>query len=349
VRIDDPPTLVGERSLGGRPLIYASVRKVVAHPMTDDGTVVVTGGAGAIGHILVGELLAQGREVRVIDNLSGGRREHLDAFRSNRKLSLLVADLRRPEEFREQFRRASSVWHLAANPDIRLGTANPSIDLDLGTMTTFHVLEAARTLDVPKVRFSSSSVVYGYPTVFPTPESYGPLLPQSQYGAAKLASEAMLSAFAHSYGIEAHMFRFANIIGPRMTHGVLYDFFEKLRVDPARLEVLGDGHQAKSYLRTEECVEAMLLAADRAHDRVNVFNLGTADRISVREIAEKVVAANGGRARIEYTGGSTGWVGDVPQQLLAVDRIRALGWTARRTSAQAVDETIAELIRARAG
>jgi UDP-glucose 4-epimerase len=317
--------------------------------MNDDGPTVVTGGAGAIGHILVDRLLTQGREVRVIDNFSSGRREHLAAHRSNPKLVVVDADLRRPESYREQFRGASSVWHLAANPDIRLGTAEPSVDLEQGTMTTFRVLESARAFQVPKVRFSSSSVVYGYPSVFPTPESYGPLLPQSQYGAAKLASEALLSAFAHSYGIEAHIFRFANIIGPRMTHGVLYDFFEKLRKTPDRLEVLGDGRQAKSYLRTEECVDAMLLAADRVHERVNVFNLGTADRISVREIAEKVVHAHGDRARIEYTGGSTGWVGDVPQQLLAVDRIRAAGWSAKRTSAEAVDFTIAELLRARAG
>ena len=143
------------------------------------------------------------------------------------------------------------------------------------------------------------------------------------------------------------MFRFANIVGPRMTHGVIYDFFEKLRREPTRLEVLGDGRQAKSYLRTEECVEAMILATERAHAPANVFNLGTADRISVREIAEKVVAAHGGRARIEYTGGTTGWVGDIPQQLLAVDRIGALGWTAKRTSAEAVDLTIAELLRGR--
>jgi UDP-glucose 4-epimerase len=314
--------------------------------MTDDGPVVVTGGAGAIGHILVGELLARGLEVRVVDNLSGGRREHLEPFLRNPNLSLRVADLRRPEEFRDALEGASAVWHLAANPDIRLGTTDPSIDLSLGTMTTFHALEAARAFDVGKFRFSSSSVVYGYPTVFPTPESYGPLLPQSQYGAAKLASEALVSAFAHSYGMEAHMFRFANIVGPHMTHGVIYDFFEKLRVDPTRLEVLGDGRQAKSYLRTEECVEAMLLATDKTHEPVNVFNLGTSDRISVREIAEKVVRATGGRARIEYTGGSTGWVGDIPQQLLAVDQIRAAGWSARRTSAEAVDVTIAEMLGA---
>jgi UDP-glucose 4-epimerase len=315
--------------------------------MNDSKPVVVTGGAGAIGH-LVGRLLEAGSEVRVIDNLSSGRSYHLEPYLRYRKLKLVVADLRQPDTYEAEFRGAGSVWHLAANPDIRRGTTDPTIDLEQGTIATFRVLEAARTHDVPSVRFSSSSVVYGYPSVFPTPESYGPLLPQSQYGGAKLACEAMLSAFAHSYGIEAHIFRFANIVGPRMTHGVIYDFFEKLTKDPMRLEVLGDGRQAKSYLRTEECLDAMLLAAERAHDRVNVFNLGTADRISVREIAEKVVAAHGGRARIEYTGGSTGWVGDIPQQLLAVDRIRTLGWAARRTSAEAVDETIAELLRGRA-
>jgi UDP-glucose 4-epimerase len=316
--------------------------------MNDAKPVVVTGGAGAIGHLLVGRLLEAGLEVRVIDNLSSGRSYHLEPYLRYRKLKLVVADLRQPETYEAEFRGAGSVWHLAANPDIRRGTTDPTIDLEQGTIATFRVLETARTHDVPSVRFSSSSVVYGYPSVFPTPESYGPLLPQSQYGGAKLACEAMLSAFAHSYGIEAHIFRFANIVGPRMTHGVIYDFFEKLTKDPMRLEVLGDGRQAKSYLRTEECLDAMLLAAERAHDRVNVFNLGTADRISVREIAEKVVAAHGGRARIEYTGGSTGWVGDIPQQLLAVDRIRTLGWAARRTSAEAVDETIAELLRGRA-
>ncbi|HKV89733.1 MAG TPA: NAD-dependent epimerase/dehydratase family protein, partial [Thermoplasmata archaeon] len=289
--------------------------------MSDDAPVVVTGGAGAIGHLLVARLLARGAAVRVIDNLSSGRREHLAAVENDPRFRLVVADLRRPESFVEELQGAGAVWHLAANPDIRLGTANPAVDLELGTVATFQVLEAARRFDVPKFLFSSSSVVYGYPSVFPTPESYGPLLPQSQYGAAKLASEALVSAFAHSYGIEGHVYRFANIIGPRMTHGVLYDFFEKLRKDPARLEVLGDGNQAKSYLRTEEVIDGMLLAADRAHERMNVFNLGTADRLSVREIAAKVVAAHGGRARVEYTGGATGWVGDVPQQLLSVERI----------------------------
>jgi UDP-glucose 4-epimerase len=313
-----------------------------------DGPVVVTGGAGAIGAVLVRELLARGREVRVIDNLSGGDRAHLPNSAGSR-LSLTVADLKEPGHYSHVFDGASEAWHLAANTDIQRGSSRPRLDLEDGTLASFCFLEEARRHDVTRVRFSSSSVVYGYPTVFPTPESYGPLEPQSLYAAAKLAAEALFSAYAYSYGFRVHMFRFANIIGPRMTHGILFDFFRKLRTDPTRLEVLGDGRQAKSYLRTEDCVEGMLVASEKAQEPVNTFNLGTTDRISVREIAEKVIAVHGGTARIEYTGGDRGWVGDVPQQLLAIDRIQALGWRPHYTSAGAVDKTIAELVALRDG
>ncbi len=310
-----------------------------------DGPVVVTGGAGAIGSVLVRALLERGATVRVIDNLSGGRREHLPV--PDGRLSVTVADLREPETYAAAFRGASAIWHLAANPDIRLGTKDPRIDLEHGTVATFQVLELARKENVRRVMYSSSSVVYGAPKVFPTPEEYGPLEPESMYAASKLAAEGLCSAYAHSYGLRTDLFRFANIIGPAMTHGVLPDFFDKLARDPTRLEVLGDGRQAKSYLRTEDCVDGMLAVADRDLGPVTIHNLGTTDRISVREIAEKVVAAHGGRARIEYTGGARGWVGDVPQQLLAIDRIRKLGWHPRYTSAGAIDRTIEELASAR--
>jgi len=309
------------------------------------GTVLVTGGAGAIGSHLVRAFVERGHEVRVIDNLSSGRRDLVPA---SAQTTLTVADLRRPSEYQERLRGVSQVWHLAANPDIRKGTADPTVDLENGTLATFHLLEAARRYDVPRVLYSSSSVVYGQATVFPTPEEYGPLCPESMYAASKLASEALLSAYAHSYGLRVHVFRFANIIGPGMGHGILPDFLAKLRNDPTRLEVLGDGRQAKSYLRTEDCVEGMLLAGERAQDRVNIFNLGAADQITVREIAEKVVAATGGRARIEYTGGNRGWTGDVPLQLLSIERIRRLGWSPRHSSAGAIDRTLAELLAAAA-
>ncbi|MCI4369385.1 MAG: NAD-dependent epimerase/dehydratase family protein [Thermoplasmata archaeon] len=316
-------------------------------PIADRGPVVVTGGAGAIGAPLVRSLLEDGHEVRVLDNLSSGRRESLGRMLDNSGVRLEIVDIRSLDSIRKSFSGAKAVWHLAANPDIRLGTADPRVDLEHGTLGTFNVLEAARTNDVPRVLFSSSSVVYGLPEVFPTPESYGPLLPQSLYGASKLASEAMISAYAHSYGLEGHIFRFANIIGPGMTHGVIYDFFEKLRKEPKRLEVLGDGRQSKSYLRVDDCVSAMRLAEAKSRERVNVFNLGTTDRVSVREIAELIVAAHGGHARIEYMGGERGWPGDIPQQLLDVARIQALGFRPALSSLAAVELTIRELASAR--
>jgi UDP-glucose 4-epimerase len=308
--------------------------------------VAVTGGAGAIGSMLVRELLGRAREVRVIDNLSSGRREHLPSA-PGAAATLTVADLKDPPSFADQFQGATTVWHLATTSDIRKGMVNPRLDLEEGTLCTLNVLEAARKHDVGRVAFSSSSTVYGWATVFPTPEEYGPLQPESLYGAAKLAAEGLVSAYAHSYGLSAYIFRFANVIGPNMTHGILPDFFEKLRRDPTRLEVLGDGRQSKSYLRTEDCVGAMLLATDRAHERVNVFNLGTTDQITAREIGEKVVAAHGGRARIEFTGGDRGWKGDVPLQLLSIRRMQALGWQPRWNSAAAVDRTVEEMVEAR--
>ena len=311
------------------------------------GPVVVTGGAGAIGSALVAALLANGHEVRVIDNLSAGKAECLPGGGRAEHLSLTVADLREPSTFDATLRGARSVWHLAANTDIRRGSADPKVDFDHGTLATFHLLDAARRHDVAEVLYASSSVVYGMAKVLPTPESYGPLLPESLYGGAKLAGEGMCASFAATYGFKVRMFRFANIIGPGMTHGILVDFFEKLRHDPSRLEILGDGRQSKSYLRTEDCVAGMLVAAEKSTEKVDVFNLGTTDRITAREIGEKVVAAHGGRAKIEFTGGDRGWVGDVPQTFLAIEKMTDLGWKPRYTSAGAIDRTIEEMVEAR--
>jgi UDP-glucose 4-epimerase len=302
--------------------------------------VVVTGGAGAIGAVLTRALAQAGYPVRVIDNLSSGRRDRLKDLESSGRVEFHERDLRETAGLAAIFRGAGSVWHLAANPNIEKGTEDPRLDLEHGTLATAHVLEAARQADVRRILFSSSSVVYGLPRIFPTPESYGPLLPQSQYGAAKLASEAMISAYCYSYGLQGWVFRFANIVGPGMTHGVIYDFLRKLQQDPTRLEVLGDGNQAKSYLWVDDCIDGMRLAESKARDPVNVFNLGTEQQVPVHEIAARVVRALGDHARIEYTGGKQGWVGDIPQQLLSVERIRALGWKPRLDSSAVVDKAI---------
>ncbi len=306
-----------------------------------EGPTVVTGGAGAIGSFLVDRLLSDGRSVRVVDNFSTGQRSNLPEARAG--LSVHACDLGAGEPPAELFRGAAELWHLAANADIRRGSADPAVDLRNGSLAAFHTLEQARRQDVPRLLFSSSSTVYGLASVLPTPESYGPLEPESLYGAAKLGAEGLVSAYAHSYGITAYIFRFANIIDGRMNHGILHDFFEKLRADPGRLEVLGDGSQSKSYLRTEDCVGGMLHVARSVRAPVNVYNLGAEDRTSVRAIAEKVVAAHGGRAAIVYGQGPRGWVGDVPQQLLAIDKVRGLGWRPSATSTGAIDRTIAEL------
>jgi UDP-glucose 4-epimerase len=308
------------------------------------GPAVVTGGAGGIGREVVRRLLAEERSVTVLDNFSSGRRDRLPNASS---LRVVECDLGRAPPAAEAVRGAEELWHLAANADVQRGIRDPRLDVTSGTLATFHALEAARQNDIRRVLFSSSSVVYGLATVLPTPEGYGPLLPQSLYGAAKLAAEGLVSAYAHSYGLTAFIYRFANIVDGGMTQGVLYDFFEKLRARPDRLEVLGNGRQAKSYLRTEDCVEGMLSISRRVAEPVNVFNLGSEDRISVREIAEKVVAAHGGTAEIVYGEGDRGWVGDVPQQLLSIAKARAVGWKPSGTSAQAIDRTIGELLHRR--
>lgn len=307
---------------------------------TERARVAVTGGAGAIGAVLTRRLAQGGHPVRVIDNLSSGQRDRLKDLEASGRVEFHQHDLRNPAGLTELLQGAVSVWHLAANPNIPMGLKDPRLDLEHGTLATAHVLEAARQAHVPRFLFSSSSVVYGLPTIFPTPESYGPLLPQSQYGGSKLASEAMISAYCHSYGMKGWIFRFANIVGPGMSHGVIYDFLRKLQRDPTRLEVLGDGRQAKSYLWVDDCIDAMLLAEERSTDTVNVFNLGTEQQVAVRDIAERVVRAFGGTARIEYTGGAQGWVGDIPQQLLSVEKIRALGWRPRFDSSTTVDKAI---------
>ena len=308
------------------------------------GPAVVTGGAGAIGSAVVERLLRDGREVRVVDNFATGRREQLP---NDPHLSVTEFDLGGGLPPAEVFRGAEEVWHLAANANIPLGTNDPKIDLANGTLATFHVLEQARRQEVRRFVFSSSSVVYGIASVLPTPESYGPLAPESLYGAGKLGAEGLVSAYAHCYGITGYILRFANIVDGRMNHGILYDFFEKLKADPKRLEVLGDGRQAKSYLRTEDCVEGMVVVSRRAEEPVNIFNLGTDGQTSVRAIAEKVVTAHGGGAEIVYTGGDRGWVGDVPRQRLAIDKVRSLGWQPSGTSDQAIDRTIDELLARR--
>jgi len=297
---------------------------------------VVTGGAGFIGSHLVDALVAQGDEVAVIDSLCAGHRDtiarHIDAGR----VRLVKADLL-DDGWQDLLEGAGRVYHLAADPDVRQSAMMPDPTIQNNIIASFQVLEAMRKYGVPEMVFTSTSTVYGNAAVIPTPENYAPLEPASVYGASKLACEALISAYCHSFGMKAWIFRFANIIGSRSGHGVIFDFVKKLEQDPRELEILGDGKQTKSYLEVRECIDAVLFAVSQARETVNTFNIGSEDWIDVKSIAEIVAEEMRLPAvRYRFTGGERGWVGDVPRMQLAVEKIKALGWKPRLGSRESV-------------
>jgi UDP-glucose 4-epimerase len=308
----------------------------------------VTGGAGFIGSHLVDRLIAAG-EVVVFDNLTSGKHEFLSQHRCNPRLEFVRGDLLDMDRLEKALAGCDFVFHLAANPDIRVSSIErPDTDLKQGTIATFNVLEAMRRADVRKIAFSSSSVVYGEPTTIPTPENYGALVPISLYGASKLAAEGLISAYCGTFGLQTWIFRFANIVGSRATHGILVDFHRKLSTEQRELEVLGDGNQAKSYLLVEDCVDGMLFGIQHSNQPVNIFNLGSEDNVRVARIAEIFLREMGlNETEIRYTGGRRGWRGDVPLMQLDVTRMTALGWKARHSSEEAITLAARELVKCR--
>ena len=306
--------------------------------------VLITGGAGFVGSNLADRLLADGHRVTVFDDLSAGSLEFLRDCSKSQGFCFVQGDLLDPDAIRNAVRGQDVVFHLAANSDIEKGRQESDRDLRLGTLATFNTLDAMRDRGVRQLVFSSSSVVYGEPSVIPTPEDYGPLFPISLYGASKLACEGLISAFAHNYGIQSWIFRFANICGRHGTHGAIVDFIKKLRANPRRLEVLGDGRQAKPNLHVSECVDGIVYGWTHAREQVNHFNLGCAGATSADDIAAYVIAALGLRdVEMVHTGGSRGWPGDVPQVRLDCSKMERLGWRARLTSNQAVERACHEL------
>ncbi len=302
----------------------------------------VTGGAGFIGSHLVDRLLKDpGNRVTVYDNLSSGREDFIRHHLGNKRFCFVKADLLDLPALKEALKGHDIVHHLAANPDIRLGTAVPETDLKQGTIATFNLLETMRATGVKKIAFSSSSVVYGEAEKIPTPEDYGPLVPISLYAASKLGAEGLVTAYCHSFDMQCWVFRFANVIGPRSTHGVIFDFINKLKKDPRELEILGNGKQRKAYLTVDDCVDAMLFVIGRAKDTVNIFNLGCEDQVNVTRIAEIIREEMGlPGAAFRYTGGERGWKGDVREMLLSIERLKALGWKPATTSEQAVRQAV---------
>jgi len=308
---------------------------------------VVTGGAGFIGSHLVDTLVGQDNEVLVIDSLCSGRREWIARHIDDYKVRFMEKDLL-DDGWQDAIQGADRLFHLAADPDVRQSAVSPDPTIRNNIMATYRVLEAMRLHDVPELVFTSTSTVYGDATVIPTPEDYTPLEPISVYGASKLACEALISSYCHSFGMKAWIFRFANIIGSRSGHGVITDFIRKLEENPAELEILGDGKQTKSYLEVHECIAAMLYATGKARGIVNIFNIGSEDWIDVKSIAEivtKEMHLSG--AKFRFTGGERGWVGDVPKMQLSIDKIKGLRWKPQTGSRDSVRVAVLDLLAER--
>jgi UDP-glucose 4-epimerase len=309
--------------------------------------VFVTGGAGFIGSHLVERLLAQGHAVTVYDNLSLGSREQLTFAQTNPQLHLIEADLLDLDRLKAAVKGHELVYHMAANSDISNGARVTDVDLKNGTLATWSTLEAMRLSGVKRMIFASTSAIYGEAERKPTPEDYGPLYPISFYGASKLACEALCTAFSHNHGIQIWAYRFANIVGPRSTHGAIHDFVGRLLDNPEELAVLGDGTQRKSYLYVDDCVAGMEFGAGRTAEPFQLFNLASRGVTSVRFIAEATCEAmepfTGVKARIRFGEGNRGWVGDVPYTHLDGSRLAALGWTPSLESDAAVRRAIREI------
>jgi len=308
-------------------------------------TYFITGGAGFIGSHLADRLVETGF-VTVYDNLSSGRLDFIKHLGERNNFRFIRGDLLDSEQLRKAIAGHDVVFHLAANPEVRAGIQTTDLDLKEGPVATWNVLEAMRLNNIKKLVFTSSSTVYGDAGTTPVSEDYGPLVPISLYGAAKLASEALISAFCHLFDTQAWCFRLANVVGARLTHGVIYDFINKLKRDPKRLEILGDGEQQKPYLHVFDGVSGMLFGLEHAHEALNIFNLGPTSSTSVTAIASMVAETMGlPGVKFEFTGGRQGWRGDVPQVRLDVSRINRLGWRPKYSSDEAVAHAIKEILK----
>jgi UDP-glucose 4-epimerase len=300
--------------------------------------VCITGGAGFIGSNLADRLGAAGVEVVIVDDFRAGRREFVGDALKRGGVRLVEGDVLDLGVLEEALAGCDWVFHLQANADVRHGLEHPRRDLELNTIATSRVLEAMRLCGVRRIAFASTGSVYGEPEVFPTPENAPFPVQTSLYGASKLAGEGLIAAYACGYGFTGLIFRFVSILGERYTHGHLFDFYRALKRDPTRLRVLGDGRQEKSYLYVQDCLGAILTAAERHHEEpgAHVYNLGTDETVVVDDSIRIITEHLSLTPRVEYVGGHRGWTGDSPLIHLDTARIRALGWRPRLTIKQAV-------------
>ncbi|MFC1834819.1 NAD-dependent epimerase/dehydratase family protein [Thermodesulfobacteriota bacterium] len=286
----------------------------------------VSGGAGFIGSHLVDELIRRGWEVIIYDNLSTGFMEHLEGALGTGQASLIDGDILNESALAGAMQGVKTVFHLAANADVRGGITNTRVDLAQNLIGTHKVLEVMRATGTPEIVFTSSATVYGEPVQFPTPETYAPLQ-TSVYGASKLSAEAYIQAYGEYFGIRSHIFRFVSWVGERYSHGVVYDFMNKLRKDPHNLEILGDGNQRKSYLHVEDGIRGIFLALEKIREQKNVINLGHENCLSVKEVAGIICDEMGLKdVEFHYTGGSRGWLGDSPFVHLDITKVKDAGF-----------------------
>jgi len=300
----------------------------------------VTGGAGFIGSNMVDKLLASGHAVIAFDNLSTGRREFLTEAAKSKNFRLVHGDVLDYAALEAAMRGCDVVIHLAANADVRFGTQHPRKDLDQNIIATFNVLEAMRASGIRRIAFSSTGSVYGEHDVFPTPENAPFPVQTSLYAASKLAGEGLLEAYSEGFGFQVFIFRFVSILGERYSHGHVFDFYKKLLTNPTDLPVLGDGHQRKSYLYIQDCLDAMLLALEHSQERVNIFNLGSDEYCEVNDSIGWICGRLGLNPKLVYAGGQRGWIGDSPFIFLDCQKIRALGWKPKLTIRESIILTL---------
>ena len=314
---------------------------------------IVTGGAGFIGSYLTEELLSRNCKVTVVDDFSSGKMENIQHLVKNPCLKVVREDLRNPRQLDKIVAKHDLIFHLAANPEVRVGQTEPKVHFEENVLATFNLLEAVRRAEAEKILvFTSTSTVYGEASVMPTPEDYGPCVPISTYGASKLASEALITSYVHTFNHKGLILRLANVIGPRSNHGVIFDFIKKIVADPHELEILGDGTQEKSYLYITDLVGAMMHLTEHCLEnsgKTAIYNVGSKDKITVREIAKTVAAEMGcPRIRYRFTGGvdgGRGWKGDVKNMQLSIQKLLSTGWKPRFSSKQAVKLAAHELSR----
>jgi UDP-glucose 4-epimerase len=300
----------------------------------------ISGCAGFIGSTLTDRLLSNGHDVVGYDNFCTGQERFLAAAGGRANFRLVRGDVLDSAALCESMNGSEFVFHLSANADVRFGLRHPGRDLEQNTIATHNVLEAMRKNAIHRIAFASSGSVYGQSKTIPTPEDAPCPIQTSLYGASKMAAEGLIAAYCAGFGFQCYLFRLVSILGERYTHGHVFDFYQRLRNDPSRLRVLGDGGQRKSYLYVHDCLAAMLLAIERSHEPVNVFNVGHDGYCQLNESIAWICAALGVTPTIEYGGGDRGWIGDNPFIFLDTGKLRSLGWRPTLSIEQSVLKTV---------